>query len=163
LRSDLEELEASAALAVVFARDARCVSSAEAFETVVGYTLALDLSEPGADFFRPPIREKCCDGFLPIGPSIVGRHDLTNLEDLVIHLEIDGEDAASFSLQGGAARIGALIEEVSGFMTFRAGDVLLACRTPLGPHARRGSRISARADGFGRLDCILDIDKKDVL
>jgi 5-oxopent-3-ene-1,2,5-tricarboxylate decarboxylase/2-hydroxyhepta-2,4-diene-1,7-dioate isomerase len=130
---------------------------------IVGYTLALDLSEPGADFFRPPIREKCRDGFLPIGPTVVDRDEIVNLESLVVRLEIDDQEVASFNLGAGAARIGALIAEVSSFMTFRTGDVLLVSRTPLGPRARVSSRISALADGLGRLDCLLERDEEVVL
>ena len=163
LPSGLQELEVSAALAVIFSRDTRCVSSQQIQAMISGYTLALDLSEPGADFFRPPIREKCRDGFLPIGPAIVGGHELPSLDDLVIRLEIDGTQVASFSMNAGAERIGALIAEVSSFMTFRAGDVLLVSRTPLGPHAGVGSRISALAAGLGRLDCVLERDEEVVL
>jgi 5-oxopent-3-ene-1,2,5-tricarboxylate decarboxylase/2-hydroxyhepta-2,4-diene-1,7-dioate isomerase len=163
LPSTLQELEASAALALVFARDTRGVPSTRAFDSVAGYTLALDLSEPGADFFRPPIREKCRDGFLPIGPSVVGSDDIASLKSLVVRLEVNGQEEASFNLGAGVPRIAALIEEVSGFMTFRAGDVLLVSRTPLGPRARVGSRISAVADGLGRLDCVLALDEEVVL
>jgi 5-oxopent-3-ene-1,2,5-tricarboxylate decarboxylase/2-hydroxyhepta-2,4-diene-1,7-dioate isomerase len=163
LPSGLEDVEVSAALAVVFARDTRCAYSARALETVAGYTLALDLSEPGADFFRPPIREKCRDGFLPIGPTVVSRENIENLEGLVVRMEIDGKEASSFNLHAGVDRVSALIAEVSSFMTFRAGDVLLVSRTPLGPRARVGNRISAIADGLGRLDCVLERDEEVIL
>jgi 5-oxopent-3-ene-1,2,5-tricarboxylate decarboxylase/2-hydroxyhepta-2,4-diene-1,7-dioate isomerase len=163
LPSGLPELEASAALALVFARDTRAVSSERALEAVAGYTLALDLAEPGADFFRPPIREKCRDGFLPIGPSIVSRDNIANLESLVVRLEVNDNEVASFNLSGAVARMAELIEEVSDFMTFRAGDVFLVSRTPLGPRARVGSRISAVANPLGRLDCVLALDQEVVL
>jgi 5-oxopent-3-ene-1,2,5-tricarboxylate decarboxylase / 2-hydroxyhepta-2,4-diene-1,7-dioate isomerase len=150
----LLEVEASAALAVVFARDTRGVAAAQALSAVAGYTLAIDLAEPGADFFRPPIRETCRDGFLPVGPVIVSR-DAINIGSNLLRLEIDGREAASLSLESSDERIAKLIEEVSAYMTFSAGDVLLATRTPLRPRARNGSRISAILDGVGRLDCCL--------
>jgi 5-oxopent-3-ene-1,2,5-tricarboxylate decarboxylase/2-hydroxyhepta-2,4-diene-1,7-dioate isomerase len=163
LPSGLLEVEVSAALAVVFARTTRCVPSAQALDTIAGYTLALDLSEPGSDFFRPPIREKCRDGFLPIGPHIVPRDEIANLENVRISLEIDDEEVASFSVGGAASRFATLIAEISDFMTFNGGDVLLISRTSLGPQARVGSRISAIADGFSRLDCVLARDEEVIL
>jgi 5-oxopent-3-ene-1,2,5-tricarboxylate decarboxylase / 2-hydroxyhepta-2,4-diene-1,7-dioate isomerase len=158
--SSLQELEATAVVGLVFGRDTRAVSSTRALDAVSGYTLAIDLSEPPRNYFRPPIREKCRDGFLPIGPSIVSRDAIANLESLVIGLEVDGKETASFALTGGVARIARLIEHVSGFMTLRAGDVLLAFRTPVGSRARVGSRVSAVAEGLERLDCLLRVEEE---
>lgn len=151
----LPELEASAALALVFASDTRRVPAEQALNAVAGYTLAIDLSEPGADFFRPPVREKCRDGFLPIGPSIVARDSITDLEDVVVRLEIDGAEAATFRVGQSIRPIAKLIEHVSAFMTFRAGDALLAAATPPGPRAPVGSRISVVAHDIGCLECVL--------
>jgi 5-oxopent-3-ene-1,2,5-tricarboxylate decarboxylase/2-hydroxyhepta-2,4-diene-1,7-dioate isomerase len=155
----LKELEASAALGVVFGRDIRAVSEAEAMDSVAGYTLAIDLSEPGADFFRPPIREKCRDGFLPVGPTVISRDTIASLEHLEIRLEIDGKPAATHSFDNDVERLAKLIEDISAFMTFRAGDVLLAVRTP----ARRapvGGRIEAVVQGIGRLECVLGVEEE---
>jgi len=160
LPSALRELEASAVLAMTFGRDTRGVSSTKAFETVAGYTLAIDLSEPNPSYFRPPVREKCRDGFLPIGPSIVAPGAILNLEDLAIRLEVDGREAASLRVGDGVGRIARLIEHVTGFMTLRTGDVLLAFRTPVGPSAKTGSRISAVANGLGRLECSLQSEEE---
>ncbi len=159
LPPSLQEVEAHAALAVIFARDTRAVGAAEALSYVEGYTLAIDLAEPGAGFFRPPIRETCRDGFLPVGPVIIPRESIV-FDGTEIRLEMDGSKAASLSLDGGDERIAKLIEEVSAFMTFRSGDVLLAARTPLRPSARIGSRISAILEGVGRLDCCLVLEEE---
>ena len=155
----LGKVEANAALAVVFGRDTRGVAAAQALSSVAGYTLAIDLAEPGADFFRPPIRETCRDGFLTVGPVLVCR-DAIDIGGNVLRLEIDGNEVASLNLEGSDERIAKLIEEVSAFMTFRAGDVLLATRTPLRPCARIGSRISAILAGIGRLDCCLGLEEE---
>jgi 5-oxopent-3-ene-1,2,5-tricarboxylate decarboxylase/2-hydroxyhepta-2,4-diene-1,7-dioate isomerase len=163
LPSTLQELEASAALAMIFGRDTRAVSSARALEAVASYTLAIDLSEPSPDYYRPPIREKCRDGFLPIGSSIVFPDAIASLENLVIRLELDGKEAGWFRVGDGTGRIARLIEQVSSFMTFRAGDALLAFRTPSGTRARVGSRVSAVADGLGRLDCELQFEEQVAL
>jgi 5-oxopent-3-ene-1,2,5-tricarboxylate decarboxylase / 2-hydroxyhepta-2,4-diene-1,7-dioate isomerase len=159
LPSSLQQVEAHAALAVIFARDTRAVTAAEALGFVEGYTLAIDLSESGAGFFRPPIRETCRDGFLPVGPGIVSR-DAFVLDRAVLRLEIDGREVASSSLAGSTERIEKLIEEVSAYMTFRTRDVLLAIRTPLRPCAPIGGRISAILDGIGRLDCCLGLEEE---
>jgi 5-oxopent-3-ene-1,2,5-tricarboxylate decarboxylase/2-hydroxyhepta-2,4-diene-1,7-dioate isomerase len=159
----LPEVEASAALALVFARDTRAITAAQAMDAIAGYTLVIDLSEPGAGSLRPPIREKCRDGFLPVGPLIVAKESIVNLGDIVVRLEIDGKEVASFCVRQEIQQIAKLIEDVSAFMTFRAGDVLLAAHTPWGPRARVGSSITATAEGLGRLDTVLDWEKEVVL
>jgi 5-oxopent-3-ene-1,2,5-tricarboxylate decarboxylase/2-hydroxyhepta-2,4-diene-1,7-dioate isomerase len=104
---------------------------------------------------RPPIREKCRDGFLPIGPVIVPLQSVADLRNVVIRLAVDGKDAAEFRVERRFHSIGKVIEEASAFMTFRAGDVLLVTDSPTGPRARAGSSIWATADGIDRLECDL--------
>ena len=70
----------------------------------------------------------------------------------------DGKAVASIRAEDEIVSVAKLIEEISSFMTFRAGDVLLAMLTPPGPRARVGSRIGATAKGLGRLECVLGRD-----
>jgi 5-oxopent-3-ene-1,2,5-tricarboxylate decarboxylase/2-hydroxyhepta-2,4-diene-1,7-dioate isomerase len=153
-------VEASAVLAICFARDARSVLAEDVFDYVAGFTLAIDLTEPGDDFFRPPIREKCRDGFLPIGPSIVPRSSIADLERISVSLEIDGTQVASFGLQDRIPAIARLIEQMSEFMTLRTGDVLLATRTLPGTTGSIGSKILATSDQLGNLQCTLEGEKE---
>jgi len=160
LPATMSGVTVSASLAIVFARDTRLVTAAEAFDGVEGYTLALDLTEEGAGFFRPPVREKCRDGFLPIGPRIVSRKAIDSLDELEVRLEIDGEEVASFAAGEKRNVMAKLIEEVSAFMTLRAGDVLLAASTPLSARAQAGSRIAAASRALGRLECRLAAEEE---
>ncbi len=138
---------------MIFARDATAVGVADALDHVLGYTLALDLSEPTASYYRPPIREKCRDGFLPIGPYLTPAHAIDDPASLMVGLEIDGNAAGALPLIELIRPIPQLIADISAFMTFRRGDVLLAGLTPAGARAKVGSRLSAVANGIGRLDC----------
>jgi len=151
----MTEVEAIPALAVVFARDSRRLRAEDALNALYGYTLAIDLSEPVSNMLRPPIQEKCRDGFLPIGPVVVPRQSVADLSGVVIRLAVDGKEAVEFKVGRRFQSIGKVIEAASAFMTFRAGDVLLVTDSPTGPRARAGSRIAASADGIGRLECVL--------
>ena len=57
--------------------------------------LAIDLSVPKADLYRPPVVEKCWDHSLPIGPWIVDRNDVA---------AVGGERFAKFVDLDAAAR-----------------------------------------------------------
>jgi len=153
--AEIAEIEASAAIAVLFGRDATAVSESEAVDCVLGYSLAIDLSEPAGSYYRPAISEKCRDGFLPIGPHLVAAEKIDDPGALTVELEIDGRPAGALPMAELARSIPKLIAEISAFMTFRRGDVLLTGLTPPGARARLGSRISAVAPGLGRLDCTL--------
>jgi 5-oxopent-3-ene-1,2,5-tricarboxylate decarboxylase/2-hydroxyhepta-2,4-diene-1,7-dioate isomerase len=160
LPSSMPEVEACPILAIVFGRDTRSASATEAFDGVAGYTLAIDLTEPGAGLFRPPIREKCRDGFLPIGPYVVAKDAIGSLDEIRVGFEVDGEEVSAFALGGTHALIAKLIEDVSAFMTFRAGDMLLAARAPLAARVRAGSRVAAVSEDLGRLECMLTLEEE---
>lgn len=147
----LAGVEASATLGVVFAADTTRVHGDDAFRTVAGYTLAIDLTQPGAGVFRPPVREKCRDGFLPISSTVV---EIDIVRALPVRLEVDGSETAVLEIEDARNRIGALIAEITAFITFRRGDILLALRTPpaLVP---QGGQIAAVSAGLGRLECTL--------
>lgn len=152
----IREVEAKPALALIFGQDVRRMRAERALEAISGYTLAIDLSEPGAAMLRPPIREKCRDGFLPIGPHIVPRNAIPELTSFALHLLVDGREAVEFRVAERVHSIGSLIEEISAYMTFRAGDVLLVTGAACGPRVAVGSYVAAVAEGIGRLECSLD-------
>jgi 5-oxopent-3-ene-1,2,5-tricarboxylate decarboxylase / 2-hydroxyhepta-2,4-diene-1,7-dioate isomerase len=160
LPQEIAEIEVQAALALVFARDLRSVAAEEVYDAIAGYTLAIDITEVAAGFFRPPIREKCRDGFLPVGPAIVLRDAILNPDDIVVRLEIDGEERAQISMAETLRPVAKVIEEVSGFMTLRAGDVLLVVSTVPGIRAAVGNRIAAHASEIGRLECMVGVEEE---
>jgi 5-oxopent-3-ene-1,2,5-tricarboxylate decarboxylase/2-hydroxyhepta-2,4-diene-1,7-dioate isomerase len=112
---------------------------------VAGYVLMNDLSLPHASFFRPPVKFKCVDGFLGIGPAMRVGGDP---EGFALEVRINGElrHAADFSsLVRSAPR---LLADVSEFMTLAPGDVLMLGCNAGRPLANAGDRIEVRAPGF---------------
>ena len=118
---------------------------------VAGYVLMNDLSVPHSSFFRPPVKFKCLDGFLGIGPAVRDAADVPDPAAIRVEVRVDGElkQSIDFSqLQRPAAR---LLADVTEFMTLAPGDVLmLGC--DLGrPLARAGDRIDISSPGFATL------------
>ncbi|MEJ8858892.1 fumarylacetoacetate hydrolase family protein [Variovorax robiniae] len=115
---------------------------------VAGHVLMNDLSLPHASFFRPPVKFKCVDGFLGIGPAMRVGGDP---EGFVLEVRINGElrHAADFSkLVRSASR---LVADVSEFMTLAPGDVLMLGCNVGRPLAKAGDRIEITAPGFETL------------
>lgn len=152
LPASVPAVEASAVVGLVFGRDARCVAAGHALAHVSGYVLAIDISEPDAGTLRPPIREKCRDGFLPLASRIVPA-DGVALESIAVELRVDGQTVAEANLHGRAAAMDAVIAAASQFMTFRAGDVLLVTPRATGTYVPVGSVINAVSTTLGHVSC----------
>ncbi|PRE17242.1 fumarylacetoacetate hydrolase family protein [Burkholderia multivorans] len=147
----VEALEIGASVAVVFARRATRVPAGRALDYVHGFTLASDVSVPHPDYYRPAVRFKCRDGFCPLGPAIVPAAALADVDAIALSVRIDGEVVARTSTATLIRPVRELIADISAFMSFDAGDVLLLGVAGGAPHARAGSTIEIAADGIGTL------------
>ncbi len=149
----VETLEARAALAVVIGRPACRVSAEETLSFIDGYALALDFQTPGADYYRPAVRQSCRDGFLPIGPWITPASAIADPNALEIVAEVDGVMRQRLSMNELHRPLAELLAEVTDFMTLAPGNVLLAALTPAPLLATPGRRVTASAEGLGTLSC----------
>lgn len=151
LPADVDEVEVGACLGVVFARRATRVSEAEALDYVAGYRVVADLSVPHASYFRPALKQKCRDGFCPIGQDLAPVAAVGDVDALDIELRIDGQVAQRASTADLIRPVARLIADVTQFMTLEAGDILLA-GTPHGaPCARAGQRYEISISRVGTL------------
>jgi 5-oxopent-3-ene-1,2,5-tricarboxylate decarboxylase/2-hydroxyhepta-2,4-diene-1,7-dioate isomerase len=139
LPADVSEVEVGATIAMVMG-DAGLSA---------GHVLMNDLSIPHASFFRPPVRFKCIDGFLGIGPAL--RCDGADPANFTLEVRINGEvrQRADFSQLVRSAP--QLLADVGEFMTLAPGDVLLLGCNADRPLARAGDRIEILAPGFQTL------------
>ncbi len=146
------ELDIGASLGIVIGRSACRVALADALACVAGYTVCNDVSVPHASHYRPALRHKCRDGFLPIGPWIVGARHIADPDALAISVTLDGvvvqRSRTSDMLRG----VAPLIAAVTEFMTLAPGDVLMLGVAAGAPHARAGQRVSITIEGVGTLE-----------
>ena len=70
------KVEIGATVGIVFGATCSRAAEGSAMSAVAGYTLAIDLSVPKENLYRPPVVEKCFDHSCPIGPWIVDRGDI---------------------------------------------------------------------------------------
>ncbi|KWF31948.1 2-hydroxyhepta-2,4-diene-1,7-dioate isomerase [Burkholderia diffusa] len=147
----IDALEIGASVAVVFSRRATRVPAARALDYVHGFTLASDVSVPHPDYYRPAVRFKCRDGFCPLGPAIVPAAALGDIDAISLTVRIDGSTAMSASTATLIRPVRELIADVTAFMSFDAGDVLLLGVAGGAPLARAGSVVEITAAGIGTL------------
>jgi 5-oxopent-3-ene-1,2,5-tricarboxylate decarboxylase/2-hydroxyhepta-2,4-diene-1,7-dioate isomerase len=139
---EADRLETASALALLFSRDAVRVSPDEVWNCVGATCLALDVSLPETSFYRPPIAQRCRDGFLPIG---AWRPPHQPAEIVTV---IDGREAHRWPLSRLARSIPSLVAELSQFMTLRAGDVLLTGLPGDAPQAQLSVEVRVEAEGM---------------
>lgn len=140
-------------LAVVIGRDARRVPRERALDVVKGYTVANDLvvRDFVINHFRPPIKPKNFDTFLPMGPFLVDKFAVPDPQALDIRTVVNGEERQRGNTEDMLRPVTELIEYVTEFMTLRQNDVLLT-GTPKGiSHLRPGDVVSCQVEGVGEL------------
>jgi len=152
----IDALEVNATLAVVIGRTASRTPEPQALDHVLGYTIALDVCEPHASYYRPAIRQRCRDGFLPIGPWLLPPGDFTSPDAAEIVVEVNGVERSRWSTSDLVRSVSRLIADISDFMTLHEGDALLVGLAPRPATARVGDRVAARVEGLGRLDVTLE-------
>ena len=150
--ADAPALEVGAQLGIVIGRTACRVREADALAHVAGYTVCSDLSVPHPSYYRPSLRYKARDGFLPLGPWIVAARHVPQPDALEVVVQLDGQEAQRYSTAGMQRGVAQLIAEVSAFMTLAPGDLLMLGAGPAAPVARAGQTVRITIDGVGTLE-----------
>lgn len=150
--TDLDCVIAGATIGLVFDRDMRNVDAAQALAGVAAAALVLDIFEPVASHYRPTIRQRCQDGFLPIGAMTAFDPVFLDTE-LVTH--VDGIEVHRWSLKRAVRDAATLIADISTFMTLAAGDMLMLGVAHDAPAVRAGQTIFVAATGLKPLEIAL--------
>ena len=119
---------------------------------VVGCVLLNDLSIPHDSYYRPPVKFKCLDGFLGIGPRCVPLTEVGNVNTLKLEVRINGGLRQTVDFSGLVRDAATLLADVNAFMTLQPGDLLMLGSDCLPdgtrPRVRAGDRIEISAPGF---------------
>ena len=148
---DVPALRMGGTIGLVIGRTASSVTETEALSYLGGLVVVNDVSIPYQSHYRPAIKQRCRDGFCPIGPVVVpaGPIDPDRLE---VVIEVDGQVQSRTSGNGlvrGAARV---LADISEFITLQPGDILLLGEPHQPPLATPGQQVRIIVEGVGSLD-----------
>jgi 5-oxopent-3-ene-1,2,5-tricarboxylate decarboxylase/2-hydroxyhepta-2,4-diene-1,7-dioate isomerase len=119
---------------------------------VVGCVLLNDLSIPHDSYYRPPVKFKCLDGFLGVGPRCVPLAELGDVNALKLEVRVNGALRQTVDFHTLVRDAATLLADVGEFMTLQPGDVLMLGSDCLPdgtrPRGRAGDRIEISAPGF---------------
>jgi 5-oxopent-3-ene-1,2,5-tricarboxylate decarboxylase/2-hydroxyhepta-2,4-diene-1,7-dioate isomerase len=140
-------------LAVVIGKTAQQVKRADAMQHVAGYTVCNDyaIRDYLENWYRPNLRVKNRDAATVLGPWFVDAIDVPDPHKLTLRTLVNDEVKQQGTTANMVNDIPALIEYLSGFMTLRAGDVILT-GTPEGVvNVNVGDEVVTEIEGSGRL------------
>ncbi|WP_048645686.1 fumarylacetoacetate hydrolase family protein [Nitratireductor soli] len=119
-------------MGVVIGSRAKYVSEAEAMDHVAGFCLINDLSERRFQSERGGqwTKGKSHDTFGPIGPWLVTRDEIPDVQDLDMWLDVDGERRQTGNTSTMIFGVAELVSYLSQFMTLEPGDVISSGTPP---------------------------------
>ncbi|MTH33489.1 ureidoglycolate lyase [Paracoccus limosus] len=119
-------------LGVVIGKTARQVSEAEALDHVAGYCVVNDVSEREWQLERGNTwdKGKGFDTFGPIGPWLVTRDEVADVQNLTMWLDVDGKRYQNGSTKTMIFTVAELVAYCSRLMTLLPGDVITTGTPP---------------------------------
>ena len=139
----VEELVLSPTIGLIFGRSVARGES-NPLSAVSAMCLAIDVSLPEMDYYRPAIRQRCRDGFLPLGNPV----PFENPTGLEITTRVEGAIVHHWSLDRLQRSVKTLVADLTDFMTFEAGDMLLVGLPGDAPRARTNAEVRVEATGI---------------
>lgn len=145
-------------LGIVIGETAKYVDEASALDYVAGYCVVNDLSEREFQLERSGqwVKGKSCDTFTPLGPWLVTPDEISDVGNLSMWLDVDGERRQQGSTSTMVFGPRMLVSYLSQFMSLHPGDVI-STGTPPGvglgmkppTFLRPGQTMRLGIDGLG--------------
>ncbi len=135
-------------LGVVIGTRAQYVSEEDALKFVAGYCVVNDVSERAYQFEMGSQwdKGKGCDTFGPVGPFLVTRDDVYDVQDLDLYLELNGKRMQSGNTASMIFSVAQIVSYVSRFMTLEPGDIITTGTPPGVGLGRKPQRFLKKGD-----------------
>jgi 2,4-diketo-3-deoxy-L-fuconate hydrolase len=151
-------------LGVVIGKRAQYVGEAEALDYVAGYCVVNDVSERAWQLQSSQWdKGKGCDTFGPVGPWLVTRDEILDVQDLDLYLEVNGKRMQTGSTATMIFGVAHLVSYLSRYMTLEPGDII-ATGTPPGVgmgrtpprYLKKGDTVRLGIPGLGEQQQVVE-------
>jgi 2-keto-4-pentenoate hydratase/2-oxohepta-3-ene-1,7-dioic acid hydratase in catechol pathway len=145
-------------LAIVIGRDALYVSEESALDYVAGYCVCNDVSERESQLEHGGqwVKGKMFPTFGPLGPWLVTKDEIADVQELKLWLELNGTKVQDSSTNDMIFPIKKLVSYISQFVALQPGDVITTGTPPgvgLGMHPevylKAGDTMKLGIEGLG--------------
>jgi 2,4-didehydro-3-deoxy-L-rhamnonate hydrolase len=119
-------------LGVVIGTRAQYVDEADALKYVAGYCVVNDVSERAYQFEMGSQwdKGKGCDTFGPVGPFLVTKDEIFDVQDLDLYLELNGKRMQTGNTSNMIFTVAQIVSYLSRFMTLEPGDIITTGTPP---------------------------------
>ena len=113
-------------------KEAKQISETDAPNYIFGYCLVNDVSEREWQIEKLGqwVKGKSADTFGPIGPYLVTRDEIKNIQNLNMKLEVNGKNMQKGNTNKMIFNINYLLSYLSNFMSLQAGDIITTGTPP---------------------------------
>jgi 2-keto-4-pentenoate hydratase/2-oxohepta-3-ene-1,7-dioic acid hydratase in catechol pathway len=127
------KLDYESELVVVIGRKAQYIAENEVFDYIAGFTVGHDVSERAFQRERGGqfTKGKSGDTFAPVGPYLVTRDMIKDVQNLSIWSEVNGEKRQQGNTTDMVFGVKEIVSHLSQFMTLNPGDIIFT-GTPAG-------------------------------
>ena len=132
LPKDSKKTDWEVELGVVIGSTARYVEESAALEHVAGYVLINDVSEREYQLERGGTwdKGKGCDTFGPVGPWLVTRDEVGDVQNLGMWLDVNGQRMQTGNTRTMIFGVAMLVSYISRFLTLEPGDIITTGTPP---------------------------------
>ena len=133
-------------LGIVIGKKAQYISEDKSFEYIFGYCIVNDISEREFQIERSGQwdKGKGCDTFGPIGPYLVTKDEIKNVQDLNLELKLNGKIMQKGNTNKMIFDVKYVVSYLSHFMSLYPGDIITT-GTPPGVGMARKPQIFLKA------------------
>ena len=119
-------------LGVVIGKKAQYITEDKSFEHIFGYCLVNDISEREFQIERSGQwdKGKGCDTFGPIGPFLVTKDEIDDVQNLNMELKLNGKVMQKGNTNKMIFKIKYIVSYLSQFMTLNPGDIITTGTPP---------------------------------
>ena len=111
---------------MIIGKKAQYISEDKSFDHIFGYCVVNDLSEREFQIERSGQwdKGKGCDTFGPIGPYLVTKDEIKNVQDLNLELKLNGEVMQKGNTNKMIFGVKHIVSYLSHFITLNPGDII---------------------------------------
>ena len=119
-------------LGIVIGKKAQYISEDRTFEYIFGYCIVNDVSEREFKIERSGQwdKGKGCDTFGPIGPYLVTKDEIKNVQELNLELKLNGRIMQKGNTSKMIFNVKHIVSYLSHFMTLNPGDIITTGTPP---------------------------------
>ena len=132
ISKDSQKLDWEVELGIVIGKDLKNISEKEAEKHILGYCLVNDISEREWQIEKMGqwVKGKSHDTFGPIGPYLVTKDDISDINNLNLSLDVNGIRMQTGNSKTMIFNVFYLVSYLSKFMSLQAGDIITTGTPP---------------------------------